>query len=134
MIEGAAGESATTAQITEADMAVYRATARRRKAQEGQALARRRERAWALAQQAAGLLREQFGATRVKVYGSLVRQAVFTPWSDVDIAAWDIRPEDTWRAIGAVLDLDDEIQVNLVDVRMARASLLAVIEQEGVEL
>lgn len=124
----------TAAQVTEIEMAAYRAAARQRQMQEEQEIACRRERAWALARQAATLLREQFGATRVVLFGSLVHQAAFTPWSDVDIAAWGIRPDDTLRALGAVLDLDAEIEVNLVDVSTAHSSLLDLIEQEGIEL
>lgn len=124
----------TATTMAEAEMAIYRATARRRKAQEEQALARRQERAWKLAWQAANLLRERFGATRVVVFGSLAHEKTFTPWSDVDIAAWDIRPEATWRAVGAVMDLDAEIEINLVDVSAARPSVLAAIEREGLEL
>jgi len=122
------------AQVIEAEMAVYYATARRRQAQEEQETTRRRERAWVLTRQAATLLREQFGATRVVVFGSLAHEETFTPWSDVDIAAWGIRPEDTLRAVGTILDLDAEIEVNLVDVNTARPSLLDTIEREGVEL
>jgi predicted nucleotidyltransferase len=128
----AAQRPATT--IAEEEMAAYQATARKRKAQEEQALARRQERAWALAQQAANLLRERFGATRVVVFGSLAHEKAFTPWSDVDIAAWGIRPEDTWRAVGAVMDLDAEMEINLVDVSSARPSVLAAIEREGLDL
>jgi len=58
----------------------------------------------------------------------------FTLWSDVDIATWGIRPEDTLRAIGAVLDLDTESEVNLVDISTARPAVLRRIEQEGMEL
>jgi uncharacterized protein len=79
-------------------------------------------------------LRQQFGATLVVVFGSLVHPGSFTPWSDVDIAAWALRPEDTFRAIGVAMDLDAEIPVNLVDVNACKASVLRVIEQEGVPL
>ena len=120
--------------VSQAEMAIYRATARRRKTQEEQALARRRERACTLARRAASLLREQFGATRVAVFGSLIRETVFTPWSDVDIAAWGIHPDNTWRAVGAVMDLDAEIEINLVDVSTARPSVPAAIEREGLAL
>lgn len=65
--------------------------------------------------EATALLREKFGATRVVVFGSLVREGCFTPWSDVDVGAWGLRPEDTFRVIGTV-QLDSEIEVNLVDV------------------
>jgi len=52
----------------------------------------------------------------------------------VDIAARGIHPEDTFRAIGEVLELDSEIEVNLVDMGACRASIREMIEQEGVEL
>ena len=92
------------------------------------------KRAWALARQAAVLLREEFAVERVVVFGSLVHEGCFTPWSDVDIAAWGIRPQDTFRAMGRVMDLDAEIELNLVDVGTCSDSLLMTIEQEGVAL
>lgn len=124
----------TAAQVTQTEMAAYCATARRRKEEGEQAVIHRRERAWTLARQAAELLKEQFGARRVVVFGSLVHEGAFTPWSDVDIAAWGIRPEDTLRAIGVVLDLDAGIEVNLVDMSTVRPSLVHAVEQEGIEL
>jgi predicted nucleotidyltransferase len=124
----------TTFNLTPAKLAVYRATAQRRREQEQPELDRRREKAWAAARQAAWLLKEQFKATRVVVFGSLARESGFTRWSDVDIAAWGIAPEDTFRAIGAMMDLDTEIAVNLVDVNTCRPSLLKVIEQDGIEV
>lgn len=112
----------------------YRAVAKRRREQEQSEIARRRERAWRVAHRAAKLLKEEFNAARVVVFGSLIHGDCFTHRSDVDLAAWGIAPQDTLRAIGTVMDLDDEIEVNLVDVNTCRPSLLAVIEREGVEL
>lgn len=125
---------ATALKLTPEEMATYQAAARRRSEQEQQELALREKRAWELARRAATLLREQFGATRVMVFGSLAHKGCFTPWSDVDIAAWGIRSQDTFRAIGAVMDVDAEIEVNLVDVGTCSASLLTTVEREGVEL
>jgi predicted nucleotidyltransferase len=124
----------TTFNITPEKLAVYRATARRRRQQEQTELDYRREQAWAAARQAVRLLKTRFKATRVVVFGSLARGSGFTRWSDVDIAAWGIAREDTFRAIGAVLDMDTEITVNLVDVNTCRPSLLEVIEQDGIDL
>ncbi|MFQ6014651.1 MAG: nucleotidyltransferase family protein [Anaerolineae bacterium] len=121
-------------ELTPEKIAAYRATARRRREQEQPAIARRREQAWVVARRAAKLLREQFNVTRVVAFGSLAHGACFTRWSDVDIAAWGIAPEDTFRAIGAVMDMDGEIEVNLVDVNTCRPSLLTAIERDGVEL
>jgi len=120
--------------LTPEEIAEYRRAARARWEREREELARRLERAWEVARAAARLLRERFGATRVVVFGSLVHDGCFTPWSDVDIAAWGICPKDTFRAIGAAMDLDPEIEVSLVDVGACRPSLLAVIEEEGVDL
>ena len=124
----------TTYNLTPEKLAVYRATAQRRREQERSELDHRREQAWIAARQAAQLLKTQFQATRIVVFGSLVRESGFTRWSDVDIAAWGIAPEDTFRAIGAVLDMNTEVEVNLVDVNTCRASLLEVIEQDGIDL
>ena len=126
--------SRTAAELTKEEIARYRAAARKQKAREDKKLAERLERAWALARQASDLLKEQFGATRVVVFGSLTREETFTPWSDVDVAAWGIRPEDTLRAMGVVWDLDSEIEVNLADVNVTRASVLESIEREGIDL
>lgn len=64
------------------------------------------------------------------LFGSLAHEGRFNLWSDVDIAAWGLRPEDTWQALGAVMDLDPDIEVNLVDIACCRPAL----EREGVEL
>ncbi len=124
----------TAFNLTPEKLAVYRATAQRRREQEQPELYRRQKQAWVAARRAARLLKEQFKATRVVVFGSLARESGFTRWSDVDIAAWGIAPEDTFRAIGAVMDLDTEIPVNLVDVNTCRTSLLKAVEQDGVDL
>lgn len=87
-----------------------------------------------MARRAAALLRDQYAASRVVVFGSLVHRGCFTPWSDADVAAWGLSPEPTLRAIGAVMDLGNDIQVNLVDVETCSAALRAVIEHEGVDL
>jgi predicted nucleotidyltransferase len=116
------------------ELAVYRAMAQHRWKRERQRAEERRERAWEVAREAAQMLKEQFGAKRVVVFGSLVHKGCFTQWSDADLAAWGLRPEATFRAMGAVMDLDAEIEVNLVDVAVCRPSLRAVIEREGIEV
>ena len=115
-------------------MAAYREAARQRHSAEKERLCERRQRAWDLARQAARLLEERFNAKRVVLFGSLAHEDRFNLWSDVDIAAWGLRPEDTWRALGVVMDLAPDIEVNLVDIACCRPSLRAVIEREGIDL
>lgn len=91
-------------------------------------------RAWEIARQVAKMLREQYHATRVVVFGSLVHETRFHEWSDIDIAAWGIPPALTFRAIGAAMDLDPSFEINLVDVNTCPPSLLVSIEQDGKDL
>jgi len=120
--------------ISEEDMVVYKATARQRMAQDEKELLVRRKRAWETVRWAAKLLKEEFGAHRVVVFGSLLCSKCFNKWSDVDIAAWGISPTDTFRAMGAVMDLREDIEINLVDIETCRATLRAIIEREGQEI
>jgi predicted nucleotidyltransferase len=112
----------------------YRKTAIRRQKVRVSKVKTRREKAWKLARKAARLLREQFQARRVAVFGSLLYETRFTRWSDVDIAAWGIPSDQTFRAIGAVMDLDPSFEINLVDVNTCSSTLLSAIEQEAVDL
>lgn len=112
----------------------YIETLRQRDRAEKERVQRRYERAWQLAREAAEVLRRDFGATRVVVFGSLLRPSMFGARSDVDIAAWGIHPQDTLRAMSAVAYLDEEIEVNLVDVNTCKPSILQVIESEGVDV
>ena len=124
----------TVYDLTPEKLAVYRATAHRRRQQERSEGARRRKLAWAAAQEAAKLLKTQFKVSRVVLFGSLAHKTGFTRWSDVDIAAWGIAPEDTFRAIGAILDMDTDVAINLVDVNTCRPSILEEIERTGIDL
>ncbi len=87
-----------------------------------------------VARAAARLLRERFAATRVAVFGSLVKRACFTPWSDVDLAVWGIPPDQFYRAVAAVTGLTPSYEVDLVDVESCRPGLRQVIEREGIDL
>jgi len=69
-----------------------------------------------VARQAAKTLYEEFQADKVVVFGSLLNENRFNLWSDIDIAAWGLLPEDTFKAMGEVRELDKTIELNLVDV------------------
>jgi predicted nucleotidyltransferase len=112
-------------------MARYRATLRRRTERAQRALDARHARAWLVAEKGAELLKKQFNAAQVAVFGSLVQRDLFHDRSDIDLAAWGI-PEGVYlRAVSALLDLDAEFSVDLVRMEEAPASLRDVIEREG---
>lgn len=112
----------------------YRRTAARREKVRVAKIKPRMEKAWKIARKAAKVLREQYHAERVAVFGSLLHESRFTEWSDVDIAAWGIAPDQTFRAIGTVMDLDPSFEINLVDVNTCTPSLLKAIEKEAIDL
>ena len=112
----------------------YRKTAIRRQKLRISKVKTKRELGWKLAKKVAKLLRSRFQAQRIAVFGSLLHEARFTAWSDIDIAAWGIPPEQTLRAIGAVMDLDSSFEINLVDVNTCPPALLKAIEKESVDL
>lgn len=121
-------------QITAEEMAVYRETAQRIWAQERQELIHRRQRAWMVARQAAILLRERFGANRVVVFGSLVREDLFHPQSDVDLAVWGVDETRYYRVVAQLLALDPMFEVDLVMGEEAPIALRETIEREGIAI
>jgi len=123
-----------TRELTPEEIEVYRRGAIRLLEQTRPQREARQKRGWELAKLAAALLKEEFKVTKVVAFGSLVRKDCFHLWSDVDIAAWGIADRDTFRAIDAVLLLDNEMEINLVDVNCCKPAILASIEKEGVEL
>ncbi|MFN8490073.1 MAG: hypothetical protein U0350_20970 [Caldilineaceae bacterium] len=120
--------------IPEAKMALYRASAAKRQAEAERVLQERFERAGRVARQGAELLKTEFGAKRVVIFGSLRQPALFHARSDVDLAAWGIDEQCYFRAVAQLLSLDSEISFDLVRMEDASPSLLAAILRDGVEL
>lgn len=108
-----------------------RATVEQRQQQAQQELAQRRERAWKAAREAAQLLREHFGATRVVVFGSLAHVHRFSALSDIDLAAWGLKDEDYFLAVARLQDLSPEFEVDLVAMERCKPSLRTKILSEG---
>ena len=64
----------------------------------------RRDAWWGIAQQAAALLHERFGAARVVVIGDLLRSTPLGYWSDLTLVAWGLprRDHDRYAALDAL--------------------------------
>jgi predicted nucleotidyltransferase len=97
-------------------------------------LDRRYKRAVRLARRAAELLRKDFFAGRVALFGSLASRSDFTLWSDIDLAAWGITAERFYAAVAAVTGLSAEFKIDLVDADACKASLRAAIDRDGIDL
>lgn len=120
--------------IPREEMEGYRATARQRWEEGREARKHRSQLAWEVARRAADVLREHFGASRVVVFGSLVGGRSFSRWSDIDLAAWGLPPDDYFVAVARLQDLSPEFEIDLVAMEYCRPELLKVILHEGREL
>jgi predicted nucleotidyltransferase len=94
----------------------------------------RRRRAWQTARQADQVLREQLGAEKVRVFGSLLEPARFDRFSDIDLAVWGLSGKRYFAAVGRLQGLSAEFSIDLVAFEQASPPLQAVILQEGQDL
>ena len=126
----------TALELTPEERLAYRPreAIERRQEAENQQVEERWQQAQRLARQAAKVLYEEFGAVRVLLFGSAVQRASFTPWSDIDLAAWGIPPERFYAAVAAVTGLSADIKIDLADPENCRPALRANIAHGGVEL
>jgi len=120
--------------LTPEQIQVYAATLRQRSEASARRRRERRARAWDAARQAAELLREQYGATDVRVFGSLVDGDHFTEHSDIDMAAAGLTPATHMEALGRLLRLSPHFEFDLVDLDTCPPGLRRAVEQSGVSL
>jgi uncharacterized protein len=116
------------------DLARYQAAARTREAARQTALAARRERALAVARAAADMLRADFGATTVVLFGSLARGGPVSWRTDVDLAASGVPAERYFAAVGGLQTLDPAVSVDLVRIEEAPPALRSAIDEDGVRI
>ncbi|MEO0769510.1 MAG: nucleotidyltransferase domain-containing protein [Cyanobacteria bacterium J06649_4] len=121
----------TVSQLTPEELKQYDPTRNAKKGLDPE----RWKRAATLLPKLAALLREQFGAERVQVFGSFVDKDSYTIWSDIDIAAWGIPPQKFYKAIEALNGLSSDIKVDLVDPSCCGSwTLRQIIEEEGLDV
>jgi predicted nucleotidyltransferase len=118
-------------EITEEKLRKYRETARRQWDKDQRRLDERYQKAWHLAHAAAKILRNEFGANEVFVFGSLVHRELFHLGSDVDLAVSGIDPSCYYRAVGRLLALDSEMEFDLLRLEEASDSWRDKIALEG---
>ena len=113
------------------DALISRRTASRKKG--GKQLAER-ERILRQVQKAAALLKAEFGAKRVVLFGSMAHEAWYAPDSDVDLAVDGLRADSYWRAWEALEKVIQDRPVDLIDLESASESLRKSIDRYGVDL
>ncbi len=71
---------------------------------------------WNIARQAAALLRETYGVTRLGVIGDLVRSQPLSYWSDITLVAWDVPERKGYEIYKALCNLSKEPSLRLLKV------------------
>jgi predicted nucleotidyltransferase len=127
-------QKATDSPIPAQQLKAYQKAAQQRRHQKTQQLTVRRERAWGVAQQAAHVLKSQFGAARVVAFGSVLASNRFHQHSDVDLAVWGLAEGSYYQAVGRLQGLDTDITVDLIEGERASPALLARIQKAGIPL
>jgi predicted nucleotidyltransferase len=124
----------TAVSLTPKDIEAYRRSALQGKPKRQEAVKARQSRAWQVAREAAMILKKQFGAQKVMVFGSLLHPALFHRQSDVDLVVWGLVGREYFRAASVLLDIDPSINIDLVAFEDARPGLQEVVLKEGQEL
>lgn len=104
---------------------------RKRREAERVARAKRRRRAMRIARKAADILRKEFGARKVILFGSLAKRGAFTLFSDIDLAAEGIPSLRYFEAVARVTGFTDFINIDLVEFETCPPALRANIEKDG---
>ncbi len=120
--------------IDPATLAIYRQTAQARQKARRAALEARRQHAWQVVRDAATLLRQEYGITRVAAFGSITSEKLFHEHSDIDLAVWGLDERVYFRAVGALQGLDPEFSIDIIRFEDASSSLQKTILQEGIPI
>jgi predicted nucleotidyltransferase len=94
----------------------------------------RRGRAMEVSREAARILKKKYGATRVVLFGSLARNSLFAPTSDIDLYAEGIPGGLFFEAEAEIEEIAKGFKVDLVETKECPSQLLREIEDEGIDL
>ncbi len=73
------------------------------------------QRAWKVAHHLAAVLYQDYGATKVGVFGSLTTPECFTENSDIDIVVWGTTYDKCLDALWGTEDLSTEFKIDIID-------------------
>ena len=104
---------------------------RKRRAKFSAEISSRRRRAMLVARKAAKLLKTEFGAKEVILFGSLARRGSFSLYSDIDLAVRGIAPEKFYAAVSAMMDVSVDFKIDLVEPEDCSPAMFKNIEKDG---
>jgi predicted nucleotidyltransferase len=126
--------SQTVSTLSADELAAYRQALKSHHPEITPETRKRHQRAWDVARRAAQYLKDEFSASKVVVFGSLLRLELFHVTSDIDLAAWGIDKREYYRAVGVLQSLDPDFEIDLIDFEDVSERLSDIILSDGVEL
>jgi len=118
--------------VVDADkMYGYILAARKREQARQESLKHLQGRGIEIAKQATRMLRQEFGATRVVLFGSMLQPKIHAD-SDIDLAVWNLTKSDYFQAVGKLQGLS-EFLIVLIEADNASDYMVEAIAQ-GMEL
>lgn len=89
--------------------------------------------AWEIARKAACILKDEYSANEVILFGSLLHKQFFSLTSDIDVAVSGISYDKFFDALYRVGFLSD-IEIEMVDIEECRDYIKEIIKKEGIKL
>lgn len=93
----------------------------------------RQQRGLEVARKCAVTLKEEEGAERVVLFGSMLDPERMWWGSDIDLAVWGLSEGDYFTAVGKLQDVVPNFSVDVVEIQHARPHILEGVQQ-GIEL
>jgi len=93
-----------------------------------------RQQALAAAREIAAVLKRDFLAQRVILFGSVLSPEHFHLRSDIDMATLGVPPKQFFKASGCVIDLAKPFNIDLINLKDCRPALSEKIVTRGMEL
>lgn len=115
-------------------MSLYRKSAQKRAAKKAYELRTRHQWVLSIANQAAEILKNEFQAQKVVVFGSMIAWQNTHINSDLDLAVWGMPEEALYAAVGKLLTLDRRLKIDVVMAEAVSPSFLDEIERAHLEL
>lgn len=92
------------------------------------------QKAWSNAKKAAEILKKDYGAHEVWIFGSLTNKNKFHKRSDIDLAEAGIPDSQYYSAFAAITRVIKDFEIDLVDMNDCKKYIKKSIKKEGIKL
>lgn len=119
--------------MSKMNLAPYIQGAIKERVNKQQLIQRRYEDAWVIAKKAASILKQEYSASEVIAFGSLLHKELFSLTSDIDLAVSGISADRFFQAFYGVAFLGD-MKIEVVDIEECKDYIKESIKREGIKL